>query len=101
MSNWKKSLEVNQVILDGNSCEKPQIEYPCEWGYKIIGTDKIKLEATVFDIVGTRAYKTKGGNTSSKGKFHSLSMSCRVESQGDRDAIFKAFQEHDDVKMVI
>ena len=89
------------MILDGNSCEKPTIDYPCEWGYKIIGTDKIKLEASVFDIVGERVYTTKGGNTSSKGKFHSLNMSCRVESQEDRDTIFKAFQEHQDIKMVI
>jgi len=89
------------VILDENSCEKPTIDYPCEWGYKIIGTDKIKLEASVFDVVGERAYKTKAGNSSSKGKFHSLNMSCRVASQEDRDTIFKAFQDHEDVKMVI
>ena len=89
------------MILDGNSCEKPQIDYPCEWGYKLIGRDKQALEVAIFDIVGKRAYKTKGGNSSSKGKFHSLNMKCRVESQEDRDSIFKAFQDHVDVKMVI
>ena len=89
------------MILDGNSCEKPEIEYPCEWGYKIIGTDKSALQAVIFDVVGERAYKTKNGNTSSKGKFHSLNMTCRVESQEDRDKIFKAFSDHSDVKMVI
>jgi len=89
------------VILDGNSCEKPEINYPCEWGYKVIGTDKIALQACIFDIVGERAYSSKGGNSSSKGKFHSLNMTCRVESQEDRDAIFKAFSDHPDVKMVI
>jgi putative lipoic acid-binding regulatory protein len=89
------------VILDGNSCEKPEIEYPCEWGYKIIGTDKTVLQAVIFDIVGKRAYSTKGGNSSSKGKFHSLNMTCRVESEKDRDEIFKAFSDHSDVKMVI
>lgn len=89
------------MILDGNSCEKPQIDYPCEWGYKLIGRDKAKLEVAIFDIVGTRAYKTKGGNSSSKGKFHTVNMHCKVASQEDRDTIFKAFQNHDDVKMVI
>ena len=89
------------MILDDNSCEKPHIDYPCEWGYKVIGTDKAKLEACIFNIVGTRAYTSRGGNSSSKGKFHSLNMSCRVASQKDRDDIFKAFQNHDDVKMVI
>ncbi|CAA6820339.1 MAG: Proposed lipoate regulatory protein YbeD [uncultured Sulfurovum sp.] len=89
------------MILDGNSCEKPDIEYPCEWGYKLIGTDKAALEACVFDVVGERAYKTKGGNTSSKGKFHSINMTCKVENEIDRDTIFKAFSDHKDVKMVI
>jgi len=89
------------MILDNNSAEKPKIEYPCEWGYKLIGTDKTKLQTCIFDIVGERAYQTKGGNSSSKGKFHSLNMTCKVESQEDRDAIFKAFSDHDDVKMVI
>ena len=89
------------MILDGNTCAKPDIEYPCEWGYKIIGTNKAALEACIFEIVGKRAYKTKGGNTSSKGKFHSLNMTCKVESQKDRDEVFKAFSDHKDVKMVI
>ena len=89
------------MILDGNSCAKPDIEYPCEWGYKLIGTDKIALQACIFDVVGERAYETKEGNTSSKGKFHSFNMRCKVESQKDRDEIFKAFSENSAVKMVI
>lgn len=89
------------MILDGNSCEKPEIEYPCEWGYKLIGRDKAKLEASVFDIVGKRAYQTRAGNSSSKGKFHTVNMTCKVESEVDRNQIFKAFSDHKDVKMVI
>jgi len=89
------------VILDGNSCDRPEIEYPCEWGYKLIGRDKTKLEACIFDVVGERAYTSKSGNSSSKGKFHTLNMRCKVESEEDRNKIFKAFSEHEDVKMVI
>jgi putative lipoic acid-binding regulatory protein len=89
------------VLLDGNSCEKPQIDYPCKWGYKIIGTDKLKLEACIFEVMGERNYKTPSNNSSSKGKFHALSTACQVESQEDRDSIFKAFQNHEAVKMVI
>ena len=89
------------MLLDANSCEKPNIEYPCEWGYKIIGTDNNKLEAVIFEVMGSRSYKNKGRNSSSKGKFHALSTACQVESQEDRDTLFKAFQDHKDVKMVI
>ena len=89
------------MILDDKYSERPEIEYPCEWGYKIIGRDKTALQAVISDIVGDRAYTTRGGNSSSKGKFHSLNMRCKVESEKDRDTIFKAFQDHADVKMVI
>jgi len=89
------------VLLDANSHEKPDIEYPCEWRYKIIGTDKSKLRASIFDVMEERKHSIKEGNTSSKGKFHSLNTACQVESEEDRDILFKAFQDHDDVKMVI
>ena len=89
------------MILDGSSCEKPQIDYPCKWGYKIIGRDRLKLEASIFEVMGERDYKTPTYNSSSKGKFHALSTACQVESQEDRDSIFKAFQNHEAVKMVI
>jgi len=89
------------VILDANAYERPNIEYPCEWGYKIIGTDKNKLEAVVFEVMESRDYTISKSNRSSKGKFHALTITCRVTSEKDRDDIFRAFQEHQEVKMVI
>lgn len=89
------------MILDGNSCERPEINYPCEWGYKIIGTCKDSLEACVFETMGSRDYTIGKGKSSSKGKFYALTSTCEVASEEDRNAIFKAFQEHVDVKMVI
>ena len=89
------------MILDDKCDERPEIEYPCEWGYKIIGKDRDALEAVIVEIMAKRDYTKREGNTSSKGKFHSLSIQCQVESEEDRNAIFKAFQDHDDVKMVI
>ena len=89
------------MILDGSCKTKPVIEYPCEWGYKIIGVDKKKLEISIFEVMGERDYTTRAGNSSSKGKFHSLNAKCKVSSQEDRDALFRAFQEHKDIKMVI
>ncbi len=89
------------MILDGNTHEKPKIDYPCKWGYKIIGIDRVKLETLVFEVMGERKYNISKVNSSSKGKFHALTTSCIVESEKDRDAIFKAFQDDKDVKMVI
>ena len=89
------------MILDDKCQTKPDIEYPCEWGYKIIGTDKSALEACISEVMQKRRHSIKEGNRSSKGKFVSMSSQCKVKSQEDRDLIFKAFQEHSAVKMVI
>lgn len=89
------------MILDDNFSKKPHIEYPCEWGYKIIGVDKKELEAVIFEVMGIRDYTISKANRSSKGKFHALTTSCLVASQLDRDSLFKSFQDHKDVKMVI
>ena len=89
------------MILDDKCQTKPDIEYPCEWGYKIIGTDKDALEMCISEIMQGRRHGIKEGNRSSKGKFISINSQCRVKSQEDRDSIFKAFSDHPDVKMVI
>ena len=41
------------------------------------------------------------GNSSKTGKFHTYNASCIVDSEEDRDRIFKYCQDHDDVDMVI
>lgn len=89
------------MILDENSNQRPDIEYPCEWGYKIIGVSKELLEACVFEVMGKRDYTIAKGKSSSNGKFYALTATCEVASQEDRNIIFKAFQDHKDVKMVI
>jgi putative lipoic acid-binding regulatory protein len=89
------------VILDENNQEKPKIEYPTEWGFKIIGKDKEALESAIAEVMGDKEHKKSFGNSSKNGKFCSFNTSCQVQDQEERDRIFKAFQDHKDVKMVI
>ncbi len=89
------------ITLDESMPERPDIEYPLEWGFKIIGRDKDALESCIREIMQDREHKCHIGNSSKGGKFHSYNASCLVETQEDRDKIFKFFQDHDDVKMVI
>ena len=89
------------MILDNHTKEKPKIDYPCNWGYKIIGRDKEKLKACIKEVMGDKAHLSSPGNASRTGKFHSYNASCEVKDQAERDRIFKAFQDHKDVDMVI
>jgi len=89
------------VILDDNTPERPHIEYPCAWGFKLIGRDREKLEACIADIMADRDHTCEVGNLSKKGNFVTMNARCEVCSEEERNRIFKAFSEHEDVKMVI
>jgi len=89
------------MILDKNTQDKPEINYPTKWGFKVIGKDKIKVEQAIKDIMGDKSHSCNFSNTSKNGKFSSFSAECTVDSKEERDAIYKAFGEHDDIDYVI
>ena len=88
-------------ILDAKTAEKPEINYPTNWGFKLIGRDKEKLLASIKEAMGEKKHHCALGNASKTGKFHSYNASCNVESEEERNKIFSFFEKHDDIDMVI
>ena len=88
-------------ILDKNTQERPTIEYPTNWGFKLIGRDKEKLLACIKEAMGEKEHLCSLGNASRTGKFHSYNASCTVDTEEERNRIFKYFEDHADVDMVI
>ncbi len=89
------------MIFDDKTQDKPKIEYPTQWGFKLIGRDKEALLRCIKEAMEDKEHLCSLGNASKTGKFHSYNASCVVESQEERDRIFKYCQEHQDVDMVI
>ena len=89
------------MILDDKTPKRPKIEYPTNWGFKLIGRDKDKLLACIKEAMGDKEHLCSLGNASKTGKFHSYNASCTVDTEEERNKIFKFFEEHDDVDMVI
>lgn len=91
-------------ILDGDMPEKPEINYPTKWGFKLIGRNKEALLKCIKEIMkktGEKEHLCSLGNASKTGKFHSYNASCTVDTEEERNKIFKYFSDHDDVEMVI
>ncbi len=91
-------------ILNNETQEKPEINYPTNWGFKLIGRDKEALLKCIKEImkeVGEKEHLCSLGNASRTGKFHSYNASCTVDTEEERNKIFKYFEAHDDVDMVI
>ena len=89
--------------------DRPNIEYPCNWEYKIIGQNTESLQEAVrasFEAVvntqdGSRSCEISGSRTSAGKKYASISLVMVVETEEERDALYAALKSIPGVKMVI
>lgn len=87
-------------MIDLNN-HKLELEYPCEWCYKIvIASDKNgnKIAKEVFE---DRDHKVTKSNVSKNGKFKSFNLEITVHSDEDRTNFHKVLGAHQHVKMVL
>ena len=88
---------------------KPLVNYPCLWGYKIIGPDeeamrsavKLCLDACLKDNTGDREFELGQSRTSKGGKYISLSLNLTVQDEVERDAVFAELTNRPEILMVI
>ncbi len=80
---------------------KPQIDYPCEWSYTIIGADENALREAAKAALGLKAFTVTVSNKSRSGKYTSLIITTNVLSEEERNSICKNLSAHPAVKIVI
>ena len=88
------------MILDPNS-KKPKIDYPCDWHYKVIGTDAAEIIKAIEEAAAGMDYKISSSNVSSKGNYFSINLKVFVTSEAIRDIIFAKLEANEFVKMVL
>ena len=81
--------------------KKPIIEYPCEWSFRIIGTDKEHLKKAAAMSLGTADYRVSMSNKSSRGTYISLNIETVVPNEEARNQIHALLANHPSVKMVL
>ena len=94
------------VDLNG---QKPHIDYPCQWAFKIIGTDEESMRVAVKDCLamslnkgtGERPYELGFSRRSNEGKYVSLVLDIEVEDEDERNALFKALTDRPEIRLVI
>ena len=80
---------------------KPIIEYPCEWSYKVIGTDEKQLRKAAEMYLSKADYRVSFSNNSSSGKYISLDLETVVPNEEARNQIYTLPANHPSVKMVL
>ncbi|MBD3239227.1 MAG: DUF493 family protein [Chitinivibrionales bacterium] len=81
--------------------QKPHIDYPCNWSYRIIGQDEQLLRTAASVASGAKPHTVTKSNQSSGGKYCSLNVEVRVTSDADRQDIFRRLERDPAVKIVL
>ncbi len=81
--------------------EKLELDYPCNWSYKLIAGEKEALEKAIHDVIEERAHKLTHSNNSKGGKYISMNLDMLVHNEDDRNFIYEALKKHQDIKMVL
>jgi uncharacterized protein len=80
---------------------KLQLEYPCPWIYKIIGTDEDQMRSAAAEIIRDRSYSISASHNSVTSRYHCLNVELLVESEEHRKAIYEAFKASPSVKVIL
>jgi hypothetical protein len=83
------------------SPERPEIEYPCTWVYKVIGEDCSLLKDIIVSACSPLPVKISHSHTSSKGKYHSLNAELEVPTEEVRLRIYELLKCSPVVKIVL
>ena len=90
-----------ETLNDKLKGKKLELEYPCNWCYKVIGKDKKSVTDAIKDILDEREHKLTHSNNSKSGKYVSMNLDLLVHNDDDRAFIYEALKKHNDVKMVL
>ncbi len=81
--------------------KKLELEYPCNWDYKVIVNAHCNMKHIAKNVLGERIYKISQSNNSKDKTYVSYKISLLVHSDEDRVALFQAFKKEDCVKIVL
>ena len=84
-----------------NLNEKPKIDFPCEWSYKVFGTDEENLKSAISDVLKKKPYRISKATKSSKGNYISLTIKLTIMTQEELDLYYNTLSKHEDVKIVL
>ena len=85
--------------------DKPVMEFPCQIDIKAFGSAEIEMSVRVLEHVRAHAPETPDSavreNTSSKGRYLSVTVSVQAESREQVDAIYRRLSDDPQILMAL
>lgn len=80
---------------------KPEIPYPCQWSYRIVGLSEAGVRALILEVLGEQAHSIQGVRPSSQGSYVAVTISVDVRDEAHRLGIYNQLLASEIVKVVL
>jgi uncharacterized protein len=80
---------------------KPEIVYPCPWGYKVIGQDVDRLRSAIAEVIQELPHTITPSHSSLTGKYLCLDVEIVVSNEECRLGIYESLRRHPAIKVVL
>ena len=80
---------------------KPEIKYPCEWEYSVIGANEVAMRDAVAQVFWGKEYSVEFSKKSKAGKYVSLCVKTKVTDEEERNKQCALLAKHPAIKMVL
>ena len=87
--------------MEGTEQNKPKIEYPCPWQYRIIGEDAVAMRKALAGAIEVERCIVSEKNRSASGKYVSMEVELIVQNEEERQALYQFLAEHPAIRMVL
>jgi putative lipoic acid-binding regulatory protein len=78
-----------------------QLQYPCQWLYKVVGADREKLNQALLDTVSNDSCRITYSSSSRTGRYHCLNLEVTVQNEDERNSIYQTLKAHPLVKIIL
>lgn len=80
---------------------QPEIQYPCEWEYTVIGEGEEILLAHAEIVLAGLDHAKNVSKKSAAGRYTSIRITLIVRDETHRNALFEALKRHPSVRAVM
>ena len=80
--------------------KKQDIDYPCRWPYRVIGSDRTLMEDEISIKLNHIQFEMNVSNQSKKGKYISFHVEAYINSEKERNDVFNILKNIPAVKIV-
>lgn len=85
----------------GEGPGQPDITYPAQWSYHVIGADPETLRTAVSAAIADAEHAWEGGAESRHGRWHSVRVRVLVLDEPHRMQILESLQQDEAVRLVL